>query len=1286
MAQSTSNMSNPETTYRHLRPVVSSHYPEYVDHWAIIVGISKHQHSELNLKFAHRDAQQLYELLQTLPDRRFTPDHMITLIDEQATTANITRALRSFLQKPSREDVVLIYFASHGGPDPNRPSNIYLLTHDTDPVDIPGTALPMREIDLSVRENLLAERVVILADTCHSAAIGQNRRSFTGTSAVNRYFQELSQSKPGIALLTSAEATETAQEGGQWGGGHGVFTYFLLEGLRGAADRSPANGMVTVGELFEYVRENVLEATKGAQHPAIGPATYDRRLPMAVTGDISAQELIELGRCLYEFGRRLYDPALLDASLRRLREADRLSTERRPDVQTEIGKVLLAQDRKEEAIRAFREAVEMKGDQADAWYYLSILEPTKGDASSSLGRHETFRMRFPNDPRAVFVEQWATDPRAGGKNRAIVVGIDEYAEIPELSKQSVFGSGASKNDARKMAKTLHTLDFEDGNVEVLLDAAATKQGILSAVGRLVNPTVMVRTFLFYYSGVGFPDGTPGLIAHDTATEPDRVETVLTTQELHEAIIRVPAVRKVLIIDGQIDEQLERLALSGDYLVLSATSPHEQCWVTDDLAHGAFTAGLLKELESAAILMSSSGDLRSKVVRRMGSTSVSQHPVVWGDPGRPLVEARSGLDLLFELAEARYYGKYSARTLQDLLEWAEKADLHYPDFALSLARAFLGKQDHQRAIRALNAVSVAAGPLYAEALLLSALAHLSASDREAACVVLRQLVAAETDWSSMLNQEIARLIFALGDYELAMAMCRRSLNAQTSTQWDMLAILGLAEAFAEDEAAIATLASCWQERSTTAEIGPLQRIVRFLVTGEAPPERYGVLIGISAYPMNSLRVARAEAERFRDVLIERFDFAPENLVLLLDQDATREKIVGALEHAVTHLHGYESFLFFFSGHSTCDPQRSEPSSGYIDRYVTVDAMSAGVWDSDRMISGSQLHQLICRIPAEDKTVILDSGGPEMTGLARASGNYILFTSASPGQLTMDGVFATLIIDELRKGTSGHMTAGELIDATAVRMGSDRGGRSKGVYPKSGGEREPGQTPQLVGDRERVLFRLKAPSTPSQRVVAARTMAQRVFDPMEIGRTLYHYEYSFTDRAVQSLTRSLRTRSEFRPETYLHLGIAFGLQGDYTRAVDALNKAIAQSTDEYFPKAHYYLGRFLFEGATDYDQAVAELRLATRQDQTDPYSQYYLAQAIRAQVERQSRVEAEAAYRAYAAAGSPLGVDPGLVKFVLPAHQELADAPIDVSVASKDAEAQQPRKKRTAKRTKTKKSRS
>ncbi|MEG3960372.1 caspase family protein [Microcoleus sp. herbarium2] len=129
---------------------IPTSYPTYVDHWAIVVGISKYKYESLNLKYADRDAEELVKLLQAPSGGDFEDDRIVTLINEDATTANITRALRSFLKKPARKDIILIYFASYGAPDIDRPHIVYLLTHETDPRDISGTALLMREVDLSL--------------------------------------------------------------------------------------------------------------------------------------------------------------------------------------------------------------------------------------------------------------------------------------------------------------------------------------------------------------------------------------------------------------------------------------------------------------------------------------------------------------------------------------------------------------------------------------------------------------------------------------------------------------------------------------------------------------------------------------------------------------------------------------------------------------------------------------------------------------------------------------------------------------------------------------------------------------------------------------------------------------------------------------------------------------------------------------------------------------------------------------------------------------------------------
>jgi len=102
---------------------------------AVIVGISEHKNKELNkgVQYAKADAEELYKLIQTASGGAFEAERILKLVNEEATTARIIDALRNFLQKPAEDDLVLLYFACHGAPDPRRPQVIYLLTHDTDP-------------------------------------------------------------------------------------------------------------------------------------------------------------------------------------------------------------------------------------------------------------------------------------------------------------------------------------------------------------------------------------------------------------------------------------------------------------------------------------------------------------------------------------------------------------------------------------------------------------------------------------------------------------------------------------------------------------------------------------------------------------------------------------------------------------------------------------------------------------------------------------------------------------------------------------------------------------------------------------------------------------------------------------------------------------------------------------------------------------------------------------------------------------------------------------------------
>jgi hypothetical protein len=253
--------------------------------WAVVIGISRYQNAHKgipNLRYADRDARAFYEFLKTPQGGAFTDDRIMFLTDERATYGKVREALFDFLRKPIKEDLVVIFYAGHGVPEPGNPQNLFLLTHDSDPDRLASTAFPMWDLETSLTRFVKAERVLVFTDACHSAGVGSElaTRSVPSHNLINRYFQELERSGKGRAIFTASEAGELSQESQRWGGGHGAFTHFLLEAMRGAADAN-GDGVVTLGEAMDYVSEHVRRETRNAQHPATA-GRFDRNIPLAV--------------------------------------------------------------------------------------------------------------------------------------------------------------------------------------------------------------------------------------------------------------------------------------------------------------------------------------------------------------------------------------------------------------------------------------------------------------------------------------------------------------------------------------------------------------------------------------------------------------------------------------------------------------------------------------------------------------------------------------------------------------------------------------------------------------------------------------------------------------------------------------------------------------------------------------------------------------------------------------------------------------------------------------------
>lgn len=238
--------------------------------FAVVIGISQYDHSGStipNLQYADKDARSFLDFLKSPAGGNLPDDSVTLLLNDQATTQNIRHALFTFLTAAQPQDTVVIFIAGHGAPDPHDPRNLYLLTADSKADDMGATAFPMWQMQDVFERILKAKKVITIADTCHSYGFSGARAETEGggNNLINQYVQHYA-SKGERAVITASDISESSYEDARWGNGHGVFTYYLLKGLQGEADKNH-DGVVTAGELFAYLKQSVPQATEGKQNP-----------------------------------------------------------------------------------------------------------------------------------------------------------------------------------------------------------------------------------------------------------------------------------------------------------------------------------------------------------------------------------------------------------------------------------------------------------------------------------------------------------------------------------------------------------------------------------------------------------------------------------------------------------------------------------------------------------------------------------------------------------------------------------------------------------------------------------------------------------------------------------------------------------------------------------------------------------------------------------------------------------------------------------------------------------
>jgi hypothetical protein len=263
---------------------ITIHYlPNKRNIWAVIVGINDYPKLP-RLKYALNDATEFQRLL--VEKNRVPAENIFLLLNAEATLGNIRSTLGTRLRAAAgKGDMVIIFFAGHGATDRDALSpdgdglEKYLLTWEADPKDLYSTAIPMREIAY-ILDRIQSERLIFIADACYSGASGGRTVSATGmrASIADTFLDRIAAGR-GKVIITASAANEVSVERDELQ--HGVFTYYLLEGLRGAAD-TDRDGTVTIDEAYRYVSEKVPRATGQEQHP-VKKGSVEGSLVLSIT-------------------------------------------------------------------------------------------------------------------------------------------------------------------------------------------------------------------------------------------------------------------------------------------------------------------------------------------------------------------------------------------------------------------------------------------------------------------------------------------------------------------------------------------------------------------------------------------------------------------------------------------------------------------------------------------------------------------------------------------------------------------------------------------------------------------------------------------------------------------------------------------------------------------------------------------------------------------------------------------------------------------------------------------
>ncbi len=223
---------------------------------ALVIGVNEYTNRNLdNLKYAEADATAFAEVLKT---NGFEVRVLLgSGTDKSAATRdNILAAVQDALRGVGKRDTVVLAFAGHGQQEfvknkdkPGERVVPFFCPVDAVPSDT-KTLISLSDVltDLNERGGGIN---LLLVDACRN--LTDPTRGVRG-GIDGDHVEKL---KAGTAAFFSCSSGQRARETEKAGSGHGVFFYFVIEGLKGAAMNDA--GEVTWDRLTAHVKSRVRE-------------------------------------------------------------------------------------------------------------------------------------------------------------------------------------------------------------------------------------------------------------------------------------------------------------------------------------------------------------------------------------------------------------------------------------------------------------------------------------------------------------------------------------------------------------------------------------------------------------------------------------------------------------------------------------------------------------------------------------------------------------------------------------------------------------------------------------------------------------------------------------------------------------------------------------------------------------------------------------------------------------------------------------------------------------------